>query len=148
MRKEDYGGEDMTCNFDEMLLYEYLDDLLEDHEKMLVNNHLSSCASCRKKMAEIKLLFYEIENIDPVDVPKEIESIREEVVSNAFKQDSQSTLSKISDSVKKTAVSVTPSKKQVARTVKGIYKGTKKVYQAIPKKEKPDKKVKSFGGLL
>lgn len=138
----------MTCNFDEMLLYEYLDDLLDADEKVLVNNHLSSCPECRKKMAEIKLLFYEIEHVETIDVPLEAAHIRESIVAEAFEHEVVSPLTKVANGVKKTAVAITPSKEQVGSAVKSVYHGSKKVYQAIPKKEKKPKKVKSFGGLL
>ena len=46
----EYGGDEVDCKFDEMLLYEYLDDLLENEEKLMVSNHLSSCPECRRNI--------------------------------------------------------------------------------------------------
>lgn len=138
----------MACKFDEMLLYEYLDDLLDAEEKVLVSNHLSSCGECRKKIAEIKLLFYEIEHLEDIELPKEAASIRQSIVEEAFENDPVSQLSKLASSVKKTAIAISPTKEQVGGAVKSVYHGSKKVYQALPKKEKKAKKVKSFGGIL
>lgn len=156
------GGDTMTCQFDEMLLYEYLDDLLDPKEKVEVSNHLSSCGACRKKVAEMKLLFYELDHLEPVVVPDEVALIRAEVVENSF-DEKQSVYSTMTDHLKKTKDKLNntpvigtlmPTTEKLSTASKLLYKGTKKVVGIIPKKEKkPEKKpkkklIKNFGGLL
>jgi len=145
----------MSCNFDEMLLYEYIDKTLDADEKLIVDRHLSACPECRKKVAEIKLLYFELDNLEEVELPAEINEIRESVVSSAFENQKISTTEKLKQTKKKleqTPVvgALVPTRAKMSTAAKGLYKGTKKVYQSIPKKEKEPKKriKKSFGGLL
>jgi len=145
----------MSCNFDDMLLYEYIDKTLDSEEKLLVDRHLSACPDCRKKVAEIKLLYYELDNLEEVELPEEVHLIREEVVSSAFSDQKISATEKLKQTKKKlekTPVvgALVPTKEKMTSAAKGLYKGSKKVYQSIPKKEKESKKKvrKSFGGLL
>lgn len=145
----------MSCNFDEMLLYEYIDKTLDADEKLIVDRHLSACPECRKKVAEIKLLYYELDNLEEVELPTEINEIREAVVSSAFENQKISTTEKLKQTKKKlekTPVvgALVPTREKMSTAAKGLYKGSKKVYQSIPKKEKEPKKriKKSFGGLL
>lgn len=139
----------MNCNFDEILLYEYLDDLLSPEEKLLVSNHLSNCSECRKKVAEIKLLYYEIEHVEEVELPNEVAAIRASIVSKAFEDEKKSFVDTVTEGVITTVSAVVPTKAQTKNAAKGLYNGTKKIYQAIPKKEKKTKKtIKHFGGIL
>jgi len=155
--QKDYGGEKMNCNFDEMLLYEYLDDLLEADEKILVTNHLSVCPECRRKLAEIKLLFYELEQVADVEVPDAVDAIREHIVSQAFEgmKEPVSVLSHVSNGLKSTGKAIGNSSavnaiKPSRENTKKLWNGTKKLYTATTKKKKePKKKLKkSLGGLI
>ncbi len=145
----------MKCNFDDMLLYEYIDKTLDSEEKLQVGRHLSACPECRKKIAEIKLLYYELDNLEAVDLPEEIDLVRNNVLASAFSDQKLSATEKLRQTKKKleeTPVvgALVPTKEKMSTAAKGLYKVTKKVYQSIPKKEKePKKKIrKSFGGLL
>jgi len=144
----------MNCQFDEMLLYEYLDDLLENEEKLQVERHLSACPSCRKKLSEIKLLFYELDNMDQVALPDEVSQIREAVLKDAFADRKVPLSEKLSDTKKvleETPVikNVIPNRENLSKAAKGIYKGSKKVIDKMPKKkEKTPKPKRSLGGLL
>ena len=147
----------MSCQFDEMLLYEYIDQILETEEKLIVERHLSACPHCRKKLSEIKLLYYELDTIDLVEVPDEVHDIRANVVSAAFQDQKVSAVEQIRRTKKKlenTPVvgALVPTKAKVKGAAKNLYSGSKKVYQALPKKEQKKKtrklKKKSLGGLL
>ncbi len=153
----DYGGDEMNCQFDEMLLYEYLDQLLEKDELLTVERHLSACPSCRKKLAEIKLLYYELDNLDDIQVPDEVDSIRASIVESAFSDEKVTTVERLRRTKKvleETPVigALVPTKEKLKGSVvlaaKGLYKGSKKVYQGIPEKKKKKKIRKSLGGLL
>ena len=145
----------MTCNFDDMLIYEYIDKRLDTEEKLLVDRHLSACSECRKKIAEIKLLYYELDNLQAVELPNEAIAVREAVVMNAFENQKISTTEKLKQTKKKLEQTpivgaLIPTREKMSTVAKGFYKGTKKVYQSLPKKEKePKKRIrKGFGGLL
>lgn len=149
----------MTCKFDETLLYEYLDDLLEADEKIMVNNHLSACPHCRQKLSEIKLLFYELDNIAEVEIPDELEALRLSVVESAFEVEHKTLSQSISSNLKKTKETlentpvisqVIPNKENLSAAGKGLLNVTKKAVGKLPKKEKKEKKSlkKSLGGLL
>ncbi|MBI9013700.1 MAG: zf-HC2 domain-containing protein [Clostridiales bacterium] len=145
----------MSCNFDDMLLYEYIDKTLDADEKLLVDRHLSACPSCRKKISEIKLLYYELDNLEDISVPEEVDAIRNNIVASAFEDQKISTTEKLKQTKKKLEETpivgaFIPTKEKMSSAAKGLYKGSKKVYQSIPKKEKePKKRIrKNFGGLL
>lgn len=154
----------MSCKFDEILLYEYLDGILGKEEKLIVNNHLSFCSECRKKTSEIKLLFYEIENVDKVVIPEEVSEIRASVVNQAFTE-SESASKKVylkaksrykntKTVLRRTPVisSLIPTKEKTSKMIKGISSTGLKLYGAT-KKEKPTstknaKKLKRLGELI
>lgn len=145
----------MSCNFDDMLLYEYIDKILDAEEKLLVDRHLSACSSCRKKTSEIKLLYYELDNLEDISVPEEVDAIRNSIVASAFEDQKISTTEKLKQTKKKLEQTpivgaFVPTKEKMRSAAKGLYKGSKKVYQTIPKKEKrPKKRIRNnFGGLL
>jgi ribosome-binding ATPase YchF (GTP1/OBG family) len=79
-----FGGDLMNNHINEMDLYEYIDDILEASDKVKVSNHLSMCPECRQKMSEIKLMYYELDHLDAVKIPEELEAIRQEIVASAF----------------------------------------------------------------
>lgn len=154
------GGGKMTCNFDDMLLYEYLDDLLDVEEKFKVNNHLSACASCRQKLSEIKLMYYELDHLEAVEIPEALSELRASIVDDAFDgKEKVSTLQTISKSLKNTKSvldrtpvigTLMPSKKKLATATKHLYDGSKKVVSKVPRKSKKEKQSfkKRIGGLL
>lgn len=150
------GGDTMSCNFDEMLLYEFLDDVLDPADKLLVSNHLSACPHCRKKLAEIKLMFYELEHMDAVEIPEELSTIRLEAIASirgAYKE-SKSLLTQLQETksvLLETPVvnHLVPTKENMVKTSKFFYDGTKKIVNTLPKKEKKKKPIKAkLGGLL
>jgi len=144
----------MSCQFDEMLLYEYLDNLLENEKKLQVERHLSACPSCRKKLSEIKLLYYELDNVEEIDIQIEVNQIREAVLEEAFIDRKVPIGEKLQETKKileeaPVISKVIPNKQNLSRAAKGIYKGSKKVIGKLPKKaEKAPNPKRNFGGLL
>lgn len=78
------GGERLKAHIDEMVLYEYMEELLEADEQAEVANHLSKCATCRGHLAELKLLMFELEHLKDVPIPNELSIVREKAVSEGF----------------------------------------------------------------
>lgn len=145
----------MNCQFDEMLLYEYLDDTLSKADKLLVNNHLSCCSHCRKTLSEIKLMYYELDQLEEVEVPVEMAAIRNAAL-EAF-DGKTTTLESVANGIKKTKETLLetpvinhmiPTKEKLSRTSKAIYQSSKKIIASKPKEEKPKKAKKRLGGLI
>lgn len=151
-----YGGDKMSCNFDDMLLYEYLDNLLDDNELLKLESHLSACGTCRRKLADIKLMYYELEHLDDLELPEEVEAIKSKIVSTAFENQKLSAAEKIrrtKKNLEQTPVvgALIPNKEKAKKVARSLYSGSKKIYKHLPrKKEKNIKKTprKSLGGLL
>lgn len=76
----------MQCKFDSDLLHEYLDDTIEPLEKLVLEEHLKGCRSCRRQLTELKLLFWELEDADQIEVPSEVHLIHHRVAA-ALKED-------------------------------------------------------------
>lgn len=74
----------MNKHVDEILLYEYLENALDEDETVEVANHLSICSQCRQKMNSYKLLFFELEHVRDVQVPYEVSRVRNEAIEMAF----------------------------------------------------------------
>ncbi len=147
----------MSCNFDEMLLSEYLDDLLSLDEKIEVNNHLSLCATCRKKIAEMKLLFFELDHLDDIEIPDEISEIRHAVVKDAFVEKEKISLETLSRTYKHIKSNleevpvlnkVLPTKENFASLAKQTFKTSKQLYNYSKKEPKQKKQKKRLGDLL
>lgn len=150
------GGDTMTCQFDEMLLYEYLDDALDSEDKIKVSNHLSACPHCRQKLAEIKLMYYELDHLEEVEIPDALEAVKKDAilaVSGTIKEKKS-----IGDKLKNTQATLletpvvnhlVPTKDKLKKTSIVLVESSKKVIQKVPKKDKKKKALKErFGGLL
>lgn len=74
---------DKQCNMDRVLLEEYADDMLNQVEKILVEQHIKSCSCCRKQLTEMKLLFWEIGNLakHPIDYPDDLKELGIKLIS-------------------------------------------------------------------
>ena len=76
------GNMKLDCKFEPELLQKYVEGTIEPLEKVFVEEHIKVCRSCKKELTEIKLLFWELENIDEgeIEIPAEINNIREAVI--------------------------------------------------------------------
>lgn len=74
--------EQPQCKMDRVLLEEYADGLLTKFEKVLVEEHVKGCTSCRKKLTEMKLLFWEIRELasEPVQIPQALSALGDKLV--------------------------------------------------------------------
>jgi hypothetical protein len=64
------------CKFDEFLLHEYLDKTIDPLEKIILEEHLKYCASCRRELTELKLMFWEFESLREIELPTETSFLR------------------------------------------------------------------------
>lgn len=72
----------MSCKMNIDLIQQYLEDTLSPVEKMLMEEHLRVCEGCRKELAEMKLLFFELEEFkeSDIEIPSEVIQIRNKVI--------------------------------------------------------------------
>jgi len=69
----------MECNLDSALLQDLLEGLIDPVEKIFVEEHLITCKKCRKELAELKLLFWDLNDKRNYDVnfPEELNQIKD-----------------------------------------------------------------------
>jgi hypothetical protein len=81
----------MDCKFDAALLHDYLEGTIDDLEKIFVDEHLKVCRKCKKELTLLKLLFWELEGIsdEDIELPVELEYIREKAVDNIMADESE-----------------------------------------------------------
>lgn len=59
----------MDCSQVKALLSEYLDGMLEEETRALVEEHLSACGNCREEHDSLKALVQELGSMDPIVPP-------------------------------------------------------------------------------
>lgn len=81
----------MECKFDTALLQDYAEGTIDDLEKIFVDEHLKVCRKCKKELTHLKLLFWELEGIndEEIDIPHELESIRENIVDSILADENE-----------------------------------------------------------
>ncbi len=70
------------CRFDPNIIQKYIEGTIDPLEKIFLDEHIKVCRKCRRELTELKLLFWELENIDEnkVEVPFETAEIMESVI--------------------------------------------------------------------
>ncbi len=68
----------MECKLDVTLLQDLLEGVIDPIEKLFVEEHLKTCKQCRKELAELKLLFWDLNDKANYDtsLPTELEHIK------------------------------------------------------------------------
>lgn len=139
----------MTIHLNEMDLYEYIDQVLDADDRVRVSNHLSSCSLCRQKIAEIKLMYYELDHLEVIEVPKALEDIRNKIVSSAFEGEKISAFKSLNQQLKVKQKKISSSfmgrhvikqGENMTQLSKGIWSGGKKIVASKIKKNKSDEK--------
>jgi len=72
------------CNLDKDLLQKYIDKDIEPLEKILVDNHLATCSQCRKDLNQLKVMEWDLNNIDLPKVPKDLVIVRHAALDKYF----------------------------------------------------------------
>jgi len=69
----------MDCKFDAALLHDYLEGTIDDLDRIFVEEHIKVCKKCKRELTMLKLLFWELNEIndDEIALPIELELIRE-----------------------------------------------------------------------
>ncbi len=68
------------CRFDTDIIQKYAEGTIDPLEKVFLEEHIKVCRKCKKELTELKLLFWELENIDEVEVPFEAYGVMESVI--------------------------------------------------------------------
>lgn len=69
---------------DKDLLQKYIDKDIAPLEKIVLENHLLSCPECRKDINQLKVMDWDLNNLDIPEVPKELASIRSSALDTYF----------------------------------------------------------------
>lgn len=72
----------MECKLDVTLLQDLLEGIIDPIDKLFVEEHLRSCKKCRKELAELKLLFWDLNdktNYD-ISIPVELDKIKDSLL--------------------------------------------------------------------
>lgn len=72
----------MTCKLDITLLQDLLEGTIDPVEKIFVEEHLKTCKECRKELAELKLLFWDLnDNTNyEVSLPPELGQVKDSLL--------------------------------------------------------------------
>lgn len=68
----------MECKLDVTLLQDLLEGVIDPIEKLFVEEHLKTCKQCRKELAELKLVFWDLNDKTNYDIsmPAELSNIK------------------------------------------------------------------------
>lgn len=129
------------------LLNDYLDDQLDSLETLLVEEHLNSCAECKRELNQLKLLDWELKHQPEIDLPPELMEVRIAAVKNYVKSyESEQGNSRVRDFLElqvsimsntSSFLSLNPVNKVLNRTAKSSVSALGKAAGAILKKKKP-----------
>lgn len=72
----------MNCEFIQGLLQDYLENTIDVFEKIVVEEHLKVCRECKRELTELKLLFWELDEISQIDLPHEAIAVKEKVLTD------------------------------------------------------------------
>jgi len=72
------------CNIDKGLLQKYLDKDIDPLEKILLENHLLNCSQCRKDLNQLKIMEWDLNNIDLPEAPKDLAAVRSTALDKYF----------------------------------------------------------------
>lgn len=74
----------MSCSVEDYMLQEYLDGTLDPLTKIIIEEHLKTCQSCKREITELKLLMWELNSLpDPV-APSQVAYVRTKVLNQIF----------------------------------------------------------------
>ena len=75
----------MECSVGSYMIQMYIEGTIDPLEKIFVEEHLKVCKNCRKELTRLKLLYFELENLDePSEVPDVLEQVSNMVLDNVF----------------------------------------------------------------
>lgn len=127
----------MECKLDVTLLQDLLEGMIDPIEKLFVEEHLKSCKKCRKELAELKLLFWDLNdktNYD-INIPVELDQIKDSLLQEFAVKPTKNTTEIVLDVQRKNARAagmflgyvpgVKASNELVRKVSKALVKGTR-----------------------
>lgn len=84
------------CELDPFLLQEYIDGSIGPVEKIVLEEHLRQCSNCRKELNHLKIMEWDMKNFyqEIIDIPSELANLRNQVLEECARKESESTLAK------------------------------------------------------
>lgn len=72
----------MSCKLDKDYIQQLLEGTLAPIEKIVVEEHIKTCKSCSRELAEMEKLFLEFEELREIDIdiPDEVSAVRQKIV--------------------------------------------------------------------
>ncbi len=71
----------MACPVNQDYLHMYIDNQLDSLEKIVLQEHLSTCKSCLRELNQLKILDWDLRRLPDPELPEELESLRKRVIS-------------------------------------------------------------------
>lgn len=77
------------CNMDVRLLHDYIDGLMGPAEKIILEEHLRLCPTCRKELNRLKILDWDLGRFygEELTVPVELPSLRQRVLEECAREE-------------------------------------------------------------
>lgn len=75
----------MSCKFDVMLLYSYVDGTIDTLEKIFLEEHIKYCEKCNKEINAIKLMDESLSSLEN-NIPERLSIISELIVENCLQE--------------------------------------------------------------
>lgn len=79
----------MSCSVEDYVLQEYVDGTLEPLTKIIIEEHLKTCQSCKREVTELKLLMWELDALPEPVVPGQVAYVRAKVLEQVFGKSAQ-----------------------------------------------------------
>lgn len=76
------------CGMEERFLHEYIDGSLEPLERIILEEHLGTCADCCRELNRLKIIDWDLQRLysEEIIIPPELSGIRETVLEDCFAQ--------------------------------------------------------------
>jgi hypothetical protein len=71
----------MACPVNQDYLQMHIDDQLDTLERIVLDEHLSTCKSCMRALNQLKVLDWDLKRLPMPELPEELEILREKAIS-------------------------------------------------------------------
>lgn len=83
----------MNCQFDKTLLQDLLEGIIDPIEKLFVDEHIKYCQECRRELTELKLLFWDLNDVSnyEIELPPELDLLKDSLIERTASKESKRT---------------------------------------------------------
>ncbi|AAK81200.1 hypothetical protein BJV85_000636 [Clostridium acetobutylicum] len=80
----------MSCKFDKKLLYDYVDETIDELSKIFVEEHLKYCEDCREELQLIRLMDVRVkETLNNEKAPEGLHNLVDLILDNCMKEEGE-----------------------------------------------------------